>query len=149
MNRRPLIAALVCIATTLLLTLLASPPAVAGPADAEACALGTSVLGRFGGYRVRDYDTDSLAQGEQMTYTITLARGREYILFACGDGRAQDVDIEVFDGSGHLVDADRERDALPIAEVTVTRSGRAYARVKMYDTVGPGQAWYTFVILYR
>jgi hypothetical protein len=126
---------------------LFAPPAGASEDEAVECAaMATTKLMREG-YRLRNHDSDVLAQGQFMSYDGTFNRGSAYVIFACGDSRALDLDITVYNEDGELVARDQQTDNRPLVVVTPRWTGPFRARVSMY--AARGAAHYTMVVLAR
>jgi hypothetical protein len=121
--------------------------AAASPNDAIECAQQMVETAGARGYRLRTSDLDSLGPGQVMNYTATLAAGDEYIILACGDGRAIDIDIHLYDENGNLIDRDRSSDNRPIVMVRPAWTGEFLVRVQMYEARGAGN--YVMAMLYR
>jgi hypothetical protein len=99
------------------------------------------------GYRLRNDDSDRLVQGQVASYTVTFSRGVSYVIFACGDRRAYDLDIYLYDEEGNLIDRDRATDNQPVVTVTPAWTGQFTVRVRNYESAGT--ASYTMAILYQ
>ena len=99
------------------------------------------------GYRLRNSDSNRLEQGDVMSYDVTLSRDDDYVVLACGDSRAVDVDIYLYDEDGNLIDRDQSADNRPVVSVTPRWTGPFRVRVKMYEA--RGSAHYTMAILVK
>jgi len=121
--------------------------AVASEADATACLDQLVNNASAQGYRLRNTDTEQLAPNEAHGYTAVFTKGREYLVFACGDAAARDLDIYLYDEGGDLVFQDRMSDAQPIVTVTPEWTGSYTVVVKLYDAEGP--ASYAMAVMYK
>lgn len=126
---------------------LQAPAAQAAPREALQCAQSMANYYMDRGYRLRNSDSDALYQGQKMDYDATFSRGVEYVVLACGDGVAYDLDIYLYDENGNLIDRDRLTDNRPVVTVTPRWTGPFTVRVYMYSSRGP--ASYTMGVLYR
>jgi hypothetical protein len=84
------------------------------------------------GYTPVISDGGSLAQGETMTYTVTLQKGASYMLMGVCDQDCMDLDLALYDGYGNLISADETEDDVPVVDVTVTTGGDFTLEVTMY-----------------
>ena len=84
------------------------------------------------GYAPVIADGSHLAQGETMTYTVTLQTGASYMLMGVCDQDCRDLDLALYDGYGNLVSADETEDAAPVVDVTVATGGDFTLEVTMY-----------------
>lgn len=133
-----------------LIPILPEPlPVSASAADSIAGAALVAVRLTNGGYRVRTDSTNTLREGYYRDYSVTLYRGNHYVIFACGDEDARDIDIYLYDKNGRLIDRDRLVDAQPVVEVSPRWSGRYTIRVKMYESYRARSAYYTVAVMYR
>jgi hypothetical protein len=98
------------------------------------------------GYRLRSYDTSRLAQGDVMNYPVTLVADVEYMIMACGERTARDVDIYLYDENGNLIDRDRLEDNKPIVHVTPIWTGPFIIQVKMY--AASRSSYFTLAVMY-
>jgi hypothetical protein len=137
--------AIIAIIVTGLCVALLAPPARASEDEAAECAaLGAARLMREG-YRLRSHDSDVLNQGAVMSYDGTFSRGHNYVIFACGDSRAIDLDINLYDEDGQLVARDEQTDNRPVVTVIPRWTGPFRIQVSMYAARGP--AHYTLVVM--
>jgi hypothetical protein len=132
----------------LAMTLLAMAPAAnATPAEALRCTQTMVNTADDQGFRLRSWDSDSMAQGFYADYDVTLQRGVGYLIFACGDSRAHDIDIYLYDEDGNLVDRDNQTDNHPVVTVRPRHTGAFRVRIKMYSSYGAAN--YTMAIMYQ
>ncbi len=110
------------------------------------CAQGMVYASNDEGYRLRSYDTSSLAEGEVMNYPVTLVGGETYLMLACGERTAIDVDIYLYDENGNLIDRDRLADNKPIVSVTPRWTGPFIIQVKMYEATR--SSYFTLAVMY-
>jgi hypothetical protein len=123
-----------------------SSAANASPAEATQCTQEVVDFANDRGYRLRSWDSDSLSQGYYMDYDVTLQRGVQYLIFACGDRRARDIDIYLYDENGYLVARDNQTDNQPLVYITPRWTGPFRLRIKMYSAYGAAN--YTMAIMY-
>lgn len=128
------------------LALLGSTP-LASASESSNCVQQMVYAGNSQGYRLRSYDSDALSQGYYMDYDVTLYGNVTYLLFACGDSWAYDIDIYLYDENGNLIDRDRATDNHPVVTVTPAWTGPFRVRIKMYSA--RGRANYTMAIMYH
>ena len=103
------------IAPLLLLAGLAwSPPASADEDEAESCLRTKIWDGYSEGWAVRTATTTSLAEAEYRIYLVTLYKGNEYRILACGDQASADVDLVLHDADGEVVLQDESQDRQPL-----------------------------------
>jgi hypothetical protein len=98
------------------------------------------------GYRLRSYDSALLDSGQIMNYPVTLVADTDYMILACGERSAYDVDIYLYDENGNLIDRDRLDDNKPIVHVTPRWTGPFVIQVKMYESSGP--SYFTVAVMY-
>jgi hypothetical protein len=85
------------------------------------------------GYTPIIADGGSLAQGETMTYTVTLQTGASYMLMGVCDQDCMDLDLALYDGYGYLISTDKTEDDLPVVDLTVATGGDFTLQVTMYQ----------------
>ena len=122
-------------------------PAAATRDEAVECTAAMVAAAMREGYRLRSSDTNRLEEGDVMSYDVTFNRGNRYVILACGDGRAVDLDIYLYDEDGNLIDRDQQTDNRPIVSVTPRWTGPFRVRVKMYEA--RGAAHYAVAILVK
>lgn len=88
---------------------------------------------------------DYLSQGRRYFFRTTLFRGNSYMIIAAGDSGVRDLDIQLYDENGNLIDDDDDNDSTPIVEVSPSWSGTFYVVVKMYR----GSGYSNVAICYR
>lgn len=106
MNRYLLLAA------TLLLGALATP-AVADEAESEDCLRTQIWDGYNDGWAVRTATSTTLGLSEYRIYLVTLYKGNEYRVMACGDAQSSNVDVVLHDSDGRVVAQDTGKDREP------------------------------------
>lgn len=112
-------------------------------AVARAAMLWVSVIEPRGYDTLRNEDSDVLAQGQTMTYTVTLYGGVSYVLFAAGDENIRDLDILLYDENGNLIDHDTSTDNIPVVSVTPKWTGSFKLNVRNY---AGRRGWYHMAI---
>lgn len=75
----------------------------------------------------------SLGEGESAFHDVELYRGVPYKIFAICDGDCPDLDLQLYDSKGVLVDDDTLDDYTPIVEVNPDAEATYHAKVIMYD----------------
>lgn len=83
------------------------------------------------GYDLVDLRTGSLRRAYQRDHFLTLSAGVNYAIVGECDEDCDDLDFELYDGNGNLIDYDRASDANPIVEVRPRWTGSFRLRVKM------------------
>lgn len=122
-------------------------PAAASQDEAVECTAAMTAAALREGYRLRNSDTSRLEEGDVMNYDVTFSRGNHYLILACGDSRAVDLDIYLYDEDGNLIDRDQQTDNRPIVTVVPRWTGPFRVRVKMYEA--RGAAHYVMAILVK
>ncbi len=90
------------------------PPVSADEADAESC-LRTKIWDGYNeGWAVRTATAATLAEAEYRIYLVTLYKGNEYRVVACGDDASTDVDLVLHDADGNVVLQDETKDRQPL-----------------------------------
>jgi hypothetical protein len=115
-----------------------SSRALASEDDAEVAAAVRVSYAENRGYRLLHSDVDNLSQGQAVFYHFTLYRDVHYVILACGDNRAADIDIYLYDENNNLIDRDNSTDNSPVVDVTPRWTGRFTVVVKMYRAYGVG-----------
>ena len=97
------------------LTLLAglSAPASADEEESETCLRTQIWEGYNEGWAVRTATSTTLGLSEYRIYLVTLYKGNEYKLMACGDSESSDIDIVLHDADGRVVAQDTGQDREP------------------------------------
>ena len=85
-------------------------------------------LGKTGYELTHQVFTGDLKQNEHEDVNIELDRGRTYVIVGVCDSDCKDVDIQLLDRGGRVVDKDVERDDYPTVAVAPTRSERYTVR---------------------
>ncbi|MCZ6916168.1 MAG: hypothetical protein O7I93_05270 [Gemmatimonadetes bacterium] len=81
------------------------------------------VLAGDGYHMIDDSHTGTLRAGGTETLSLSLSRGRSYVVVGGCDADCGDLDLHLFDNSGNEVDVDIELDDYPMV---VTQSGGQY-----------------------
>jgi hypothetical protein len=74
----------------------------------------------------------SLRHGQSQSHWFSLAPDTEYIFAGTCDRDCTDLDFDLYDGAGHLVDRDTLVDAVPEVGVITGRGGLYRLQVTMY-----------------
>ncbi|WP_407539561.1 hypothetical protein Q0M94_15490 [Deinococcus radiomollis] len=78
-------------------------------------------------------DTDLLDDGDYTTVTYTLLKGNSYKIVGACDNQCSNLDLELRDDNGNLIERDNASDDIPIVEVTPRRDGKFTLKVIMSD----------------
>ncbi len=71
----------------------------------------------------------ALNNGTAKIWPVQLRRGVNYVIFGACDDDCSDVDMEIYDADGLLVDTDVASDDTPFVQITPESSGRGYVRI--------------------
>lgn len=128
------------IASLLLLAGLAwAPPASADEAEAESC-LRTKIWDGYNeGWAVRTATAATLAETEYRIYLVTLYKGNEYRIVACGDETSADVDLVLHDADGNVVLQDESQDRQPLLNFKPETTDTYYVVVHARSVKEKGQ----------
>jgi hypothetical protein len=86
--------------------------------DALACVR-TKVWDAYGdGWSLRTMSSSPLGVGERRSYALSLMPGRAYRVLGCATGSLADLDLALYDASGHVVVADATADGQPILDLS-------------------------------
>lgn len=72
-----------------------------------------------------------LVQGYYRTHTVTLRANAEYTFVGACDRDCSDLDLQLFDENGNLIDEDLLSDDVPVVTVVPEWTGRFYVKVIM------------------
>ncbi len=124
--------------------------ASAGPEDAaQNLAQFVQIAGVLQGFSPRgEIWRGQLTPGESTVISENLMFGNEYLILAAGDAAASDLNLEVYDSSLALVDADLGDDNTPVVTVLPEQTGVYNIKVTLASSTGPA-AWYALQIMYR
>jgi hypothetical protein len=92
-----------------------------------------SSIANYGFERSHNFTIDKMDEGENEYFTVTLDRGRAYMIAGACDQDCSDVDLKIFDENWNEIDADRRTDDLPVVAVTPSWTGRFNIKVTMYE----------------
>lgn len=95
---------------------------------------------------LRNEDSDVLAPGQVMQYTVTLYKRVTYVLFAAGDDSISDLDVYLYDENNNLIDRDTSSDNIPIVSVTPKWTGSFRLLVKNFRG---RRGWYHVAVASR
>lgn len=73
----------------------------------------------------------SLAHGRNRVHSVTLRGGVEYTFVGACDRDCSDLDLQLFDQNGNLIDQDVLTDDVPVVSVTPEWTGRFSLKVIM------------------
>ena len=119
-------------------TMAAPTAAFAGEKEAKAC-LDTKIWSGYNdGWAVRTAVDATIKKGEHRVYLVTLYAGNEYVMQACGDPSAGDLDLVLHDKDGKEVARDRSDDREPKLTFKPTRTDTFY--VALYAATLAGEA---------
>lgn len=113
---------------------LVGAPSLAGASDRESMIELASMVDllEIRGYACRDIALgDELATNHAYAYDVVLGAGNDYVIVAAGDSTTRDLDLEILDENGSLIDADFEPDATPMVEADPAWTGTFTVRVTM------------------
>lgn len=132
----------------LLLTLLALP-ASAGEEEAETCLRTRVWDGYADGWGIRTMTSTKLAAGKTRNYLVTLYKGNQYRIEACGDDAVQNVDVLLYDTDGNVLKRDESDDASPKVEFEPSSTGSYYVVVYQRELKGADEAGVAMAVVYR
>ena len=78
-------------------------------------------------------DLDLIDDGDYKTITYTLTGGETYKIVGACDNQCSNLDLELRDDNGNLIQRDSASDDIPIVEVTPRRDGKFSLKVSMRD----------------
>ena len=78
-------------------------------------------------------DIGLLDNGKYITVTYTLLKGNSYKIMGACDNECTDLDLELRDDNGNLIQLDNASDDIPVVEVTPRRDGKFTVKVSMRD----------------
>ncbi len=105
------------IVVTALLVSLASVVSAGGWNLSDTYARRLSQFQREGFREVSNAAEGILDDGQSTRWTVTLYAGTDYRLFGACDSDCQDLDLELYDANGRLVDEDTASDDFPVVSV--------------------------------
>jgi hypothetical protein len=76
-------------------------------------------------------DITLIGEGQSVSIPYTLIKGERYKMVGVCDNDCSDIDFELRDENGNLIDEDTAKDDIPIVEVTPIRTGKFTLRVSM------------------
>lgn len=127
------------VAGMLLVGLSWAPPAAADEAEAESC-LRTKIWDGYNeGWAVRTATAATLAETEYRIFLVTLYKGNEYKIVACGDESSKNVDLVLHDADGNVVLQDETDDRQPVLSYKPTSTDTFYVVVHARSVKEKGQ----------
>jgi hypothetical protein len=99
--------------------------------QAQLARIGSRLAGI--GYNLVGEKTGWLQDGQSTTFRVRLAQGTEFTFRGTCDSDCSDLDLELYDGNGNLVDSDYDPDDVPVVGVEPAWSGWFRVRVIMAD----------------
>ena len=97
--------------------------------QAQLASIGTRLANA--GYELLGERTGWLSNGASTSYRVSLVQGTEYTFRGTCDGDCSDLDLELEDANGRLVDSDYDPDDVPIVGIEPSRTGWFRVRVIM------------------
>ena len=118
------------IRTFLAMALLVLPQlASADQNEAKAC-LRTKVWdGYADGWAIRNMTQDTLANGATESFLVTLYKGNEYQILACGDSASNNLDLVLYDLNGAVLQKDQTKDQQPVLTIKPEKTATYYVVV--------------------
>ncbi len=83
--------------------LMGAPTAQADETESEGCLRTQIWDGYNDGWAIRTATTTTLGTSEYRVYLMTLYKGNEYRLLACGDDQASNIDVVLHNSDGQVV----------------------------------------------
>jgi len=109
--------------------------AAASQESARRNAYAVFMLLNLADWDVRElYNGALLRRGQSVRFETTLWEGYSYKVVAAGCDDAYDVDIDVYDQNGNLIDGDNDSSNVAVADVTPQWTGTFYIVVTLYDS---------------
>ncbi len=93
--------------------LVGGPSAQADESDSESCLRTQIWDGYNDGWAVRTATSTTLGLSEYRIYLVTLYKGNEYRILACGDAQSSNIDVVLHDADGRVVAQDTGKDREP------------------------------------
>jgi hypothetical protein len=121
------------IVVTALLGVLASVVSASGWNLSDTYSRRLSQFQRDGFREVSNAARGDLNDSQSTRWTVTLRAGSEYRLFGACDEDCQDLDLEIYDANGRLVDEDTASDDFPVVSVRPRYTQEYSFRVTMAD----------------
>ena len=139
------------IKTFLALALLALPQvASADENEAEAC-LRTKVWdGYADGWAIRTMTKETLKNGATESYLVTLYKGNEYQIQACGDSASANLDLLLYDLNGKVIQKDNTKDKQPVLSIKPEKTATFYVVVHARSlNAGQENTGFSVAVTYR
>lgn len=76
---------------------------------------------------------DVLTEDDNDTYTYQLVQGKRYKFVGTCDEDCDDLDLEIYDRNGRLIDADASIDDLPVVDFRAPYTGSYTLKVSLED----------------
>jgi hypothetical protein len=121
------------------LTLLSSL-ALADGKEAEECLRTKIWEGYSQGWAVRTVANANIADRGHKVYQVTLYKGNEYKMMACGDRDSKNVDLVLYDKSGNAVQRETTDNRDPWISFTPSATDTFYVAVFNTQPGTPGKA---------
>jgi len=96
-----------------------------GEANNDGFKLANNKFSMGGGWIRKSTDWTNL-------YTIPMERGKSYRILAAGDDDARDVDVQVLDQGGKVLESDTKRDPEAVVNFRPDASARYLIRVRLF-----------------
>ena len=139
------------IKTLFALALLTLPQiAAADENEAEAC-LRTKVWdGYADGWAIRTMTKETLKNGATESYLVTLYKGNEYQIQACGDSASNNLDLLLYDLNGKVIQKGKTKDQQPILSIKPEKTATYYVVVHARSlNAGEDKTGFSVAVTYR
>lgn len=100
------------------------------------------------GWAVRTASSATLGPGEYRVFLVNLYVGNEYRVLGCGDDRATDIGLAVYDRDGNVLKEDESTNRQPEVVYKPPTSGAYFVVVRALQLSGP-QAGVGMAVTYR
>lgn len=121
------------------LGLLAAGTARANEDQAETCVRAKVWDGYGEGWAIRTMTKATLKNGGIKGYMVTLYQGNEYEIQACGDDNVRNLDLLLYDTSGHIVARDSTKNREPLFTFKPKSTATFYVVVYGQKLVNPSK----------
>ena len=133
----------------LLLLSLFAAPATAGTEEAETCLRTRVWDGYADGWGIRTMTSTVLEAGKTRNYLVTLYKGNQYRIEACGDDSVKNVDVLLYDTEGNVITRDDTEDGKPKIEFEPKETGSYYVVVYQRELAGADKGGVAMAVVYR
>ncbi len=129
--------------------MLLPTPSLAGEEQAESCLRERVWDGYADGWGIRTMTSTTLETGKTRNYLVTLYKGNQYRIEACGDDKVANVDVLLYDADGNVLVRDETADASPRVEFEPSKTGSYYVVVYQRELTGAEKAGVAMAVVYR